>query len=258
MAVASRSPASANLVAALVSECAAVSDGQAVADTCDLVFITTPDDAIGDTAAAVHWHDTQAVVHCSGTTEIDVLHSAAHAGAQIGGFHPMQSFGDPRISARSLAGSTVTIEATESLNAVLAQIVDALGCRINRLPPGMRALYHASAGYGSQFINVLLAETAGIWREWGANEDDVIAAILPMIRGTLEAVEDAGIAGAMPGPVSRGDDRTVASHRDALAALSSDRLNFYREHCLRSVTLAESAGRITPAIAAQIRKTLDG
>lgn len=257
VAVASRSPDSANAVATLVSGCAALENGQAVAGACDLVFITTSDDAIEETAAAIRWHDAQALVHCSGATEIDVLDSAARAGARIGGFHPMQSFGEPTTSARSLTGSTVTIEADERLDAVLTQIVDALGCRVNRLPPGKRALYHASAGYGSQFINVLLAETAAIWREWGASEGDVIAAILPMIRGTLEAVENAGIAASMPGPVSRGDVSTVATHSDALAELGAERLDFYREHCRRSITLAEDAGRIDPLTADKIRKALN-
>ena len=168
----------------------------------------------------------------------------------------MQSFGDAQVSAEALAGSTITIEAEEPLNETLTALAEGLGCRINRLPEGKRALYHASAGYGSQFVNVLLAETATIWRDWGASEEDVVRAILPMIRGTLNAIEKDGIAGGMPGPVSRGDEKTVTAHVEALREMEPERFTFYRTHCGRTVDLAEEAGRIDAPTANRIRKIL--
>jgi len=186
-AVASRSLGSAQAVADLTG-CAPLDNAQGIADQCDLIFITTPDGSIATTADAIQWRAGQGVVHCSGATEVSALSAAARAGASIGGFHPMQSFGDPATSARALTGSTITIEADEPLDGVLTALAEGLSCRVNRLPEGKRALYHASAGYGSQFINVLLAETATVWRDWDASEEDVVRAILPMIRGTLDAI----------------------------------------------------------------------
>jgi len=257
IAVASRSRESAQALAARIDGCAAAKDPQNVADQCDLVFITTPDGAISATTNAITWRAGQSVVHCSGATEVLALASAAAAGATIGGFHPMQSFGDPEISAQALTGSTITIEADEPLNGTLITIAENLGCRINHLPEGKRALYHASAGYGSQFVNVLLAETATIWRDWGASEEDVVRAILPMIRGTLDAIEKDGVARGMPGPVSRGDEETVAAHIDALRAMGDERLAFYRMHCQQTVDLAEDAGRIDAPTATRLRDSLN-
>jgi len=256
VAVASRSHGSAQEVANLIDGCDALQHAQDVADQCDLVFITTPDDAISSTTETITWRADHAVVHCSGATEVSALDSAARAGASIGGFHPMQSFGDPKTSAQALQGSTITIEANEQLNVSLVAFAEGLGCRVNRLPKGKRALYHASAGYGSPFINVLLAETATVWRDWGASEEDVVQAILPMIRGTLNAIEKDGIAGGMPGPVSRGDESTVAAHVKALREMDSERLAFYRAHCERTVDLAEEAKRIDAESAERIRRTL--
>ncbi|MGQ0652443.1 MAG: DUF2520 domain-containing protein, partial [Betaproteobacteria bacterium] len=45
---------------------------------------------------------------------------------------------------------------------MLVALAERLGCRVNRLPPGARARYHAAAGYASQFINVLLREASKI------------------------------------------------------------------------------------------------
>lgn len=255
-ATASRTRASAEALAELAPGSRAMASGQEVAEASDLVFLTCPDGAIAEVAASIRWPADRMAVHCSGATEVAALAAAEQAGAAIGGFHPMQSFTDPVAAARSLPGCTITVEAAGQLDRQLVALAEALGCRVNRLPPGKRALYHASAGYGSQFLNVLVAETAEIWAGWGASEEDVVRALLPMVRGTLASIESAGVAEGMPGPVSRGDLETVAGHVRALGMAGDDRLRFYTHHCLRSVDLARRAGRIDETTAARFREIL--
>lgn len=254
-AVASRRDASAAALASRFDKCRAVS-GQQVVDLCDLVFITTPDDSIGPTASALTWRSDQFAVHCSGATEISVLKHAVDCGARIGGFHPMQSFSDPQTAARAMAGSTVTIEADGTLTRVLETLATDLGCRINHLPPGKRALYHASAGYGSQFLNVLLAAARDVWKEWDASDEDIVRAFLPMMRGTLDAIEQGGIAGSMPGPVSRGDVGSITAHMTAMAMMPPEAAAFYAEHARRSVDLAVEAEKIDGETATTLRGIL--
>ena len=253
IAVASRSRDSAERLSGFAEGCVPMT-AQAVADACDLVFVTTPDGDIETATGSVTWREGQSAIHCSGVTEVSALAAAERDGAWIGGFHPMQSFTDPLAAAASLRGCTVTIEAEPRLNETLEALAEALGCPVNRLPPGKRALYHATAGYGSQFINVLLAEIATAWRGWGASDEDVVRAILPMIRGTLASIESAGIAGGMPGPVSRGDVATIEKHVAAIE--DEDALAFYIAHCQRSVTLAKQAGRIDDATVEKLKKSL--
>ena len=50
---------------------------QDVVDESDLVFITTPDDAIRLVAESLRWRPNVAVVHTSGAASLDVLESAA-------------------------------------------------------------------------------------------------------------------------------------------------------------------------------------
>ena len=250
-AVASRNPDSAEGLAVRLPDCTAL-DAQGVADACDVVFLTVPDDTIAPACAAIRWRAGQAVVHCSGATEVAALDAAARAGAMTGGFHPLQSFAG---TDTPLTGCTVTVEAAPPLEGTLAAMAATLGCRVNRLPPGARALYHASAGYGSQFLNVLMAEVTRTWESWGASEGDAVAAVLPMMRRTLDAMEAGGVAATMPGPVSRGDAGTVARHLDAYAD-DPVGLAFYRAHCLRTVDLAEDAGRIDGGRAADLRALL--
>jgi predicted short-subunit dehydrogenase-like oxidoreductase (DUF2520 family) len=82
---------------------------QQAVDQADLVLLTVADDAIAPVAAALRWRPGQAVVHCSGATEVAALDAAAQAGALTGGFHPLQIFSDPEQAADRLAGSTVAI-----------------------------------------------------------------------------------------------------------------------------------------------------
>ena len=256
--VASMVPADAQKLAAPIAGCAVVDDGQGVVDACDLVFVTTPDEAIEATASELRWRPGMAAVHCSGVTEVAALERASRDGAATGGFHPMQTFGDPAAAVRSLPGCTITIEASEPLNGTLVAIAHRLECRVNRLPPGMRGRYHAAAGYTSQFFNALFAEASRIWQSWGASEEDAVRALLPLARGTLASIESAGIAGGMPGPVSRGDIGSIAKHVAALSPLGPEVMEFYRVLCDRTIPLGMRRGAIDPQAAARLRAVLRG
>ena len=255
-AVASATPASARALAGSIAGCV-TADAQAMVDSCDLIFVTTPDSAIAATTAALRWRPGMAAVHCSGVTEVSALAGAARDGALVGGFHPMQTFADPVAAMVSLPGSTITLEAAEPLMAALEALTQRLGCRVNRLPPGMRGRYHAAAGYASQFINVLFGEATAIWRSWGATDEDALKALLPMAQGTLASIASAGIAGGMPGPVSRGDMGSVEKHVAALMPLGTDTIAFYRQLCARTVPLALAHGAIDAALAQRILDVLD-
>lgn len=231
---------------------------QQVVDGCDLVFVTTPDSIIETACSALRWREGLAAVHCSGATEVVALAAARDQGASIGGFHPMQTFGDPDAAVASLPGSTITIEAEDPrLESMLAQLAERLGCRINRLPPGMRARYHAAAGFTSQFVNALFAEAAKVWASWGASEDDVVRAMMPMVRGTLASIESAGIARGMPGPVSRGDVGTVEKHVASLTPLGPHTMDFYRTLCRTTIGLALESGAIDAERARRFEAVLE-
>ena len=254
-AVASATLANARALAGSIPDCV-IADAQAVVDSCDLVFVTTPDGAIAATTAALRWRPGMAAVHCSGVTEVSALAGASRDGALVGGFHPMQTFADPAVAMAALPGSTITLEAAEPLMAALETLTQRLGCRINRLPPGMRGRYHAAAGYTSQFINALFGEATAIWRSWGATDEDALKALLPMAQGTLASIASAGIAGGMPGPVSRGDVSSVEKHVAALSQLGEGTIGFYRQLCASTVPLALAHGAIDAELARRILTVL--
>ncbi|MGP1678855.1 MAG: Rossmann-like and DUF2520 domain-containing protein [Burkholderiales bacterium] len=241
-AAASRSLGSAEQLAARIAGCRAAANAQDVVDRSDLVFITVPDDAIAAVTAGLKWREDVAVVHCSGATEVAALAPAALAGAQIGGFHPLQLFADPEVALAGLPGCTIAIEAEAPLLSRLEQLAQALRCRTIRLPPGCRARYHAAAHYAAGFVIVLLNQAVELWQSFGIEREDTIRALLPLLRGTAASVERSGLAQGLAGTYSRGDIGTLEKHLTELARVGPDALHLYCELALRSIPLGLERG----------------
>jgi len=243
-AIASRRLASAQALAAQLPGCQAMSAEQAVA-AADLVFLSTPDDEIAALAQSLPWRAAQAVVHCSGATELAALAPAVAAGAAVGGFHPLQIFSDPQQALGLLAGSTVAIESADAaLQAELLRLAELLAMRPLSLPPGARAAYHGAASFAASFLLSLLDEAAEVWARLGLPREQALPALLPLAQGTLRAAQSRGLGGALSGPISRGDRGVVAAHLQAFDALGEAHGQFYRELARRQLTLAAQAGRL--------------
>ena len=217
----------------------------AATSAADLVLLTVPDDAIAALAEALPWRRGQAVVHCSGATELTALSAAARAGAQVGGFHPLQIFSDPTLAVHLLPGSSVAIEAEPPLSDELQRLARLLGMMPLALPPGSRAAYHAAASFSASFLLSMLDESVRIWAAVGLPEEEALVALLPLARGTLAAAAARGLPGALAGPISPGDAGGVAAHLQALAALGDGHEAFYREMSLRQLRLAQQSGRVS-------------
>lgn len=225
---------------------------QQAVDQADLVLLTVADDAIAPVAAALRWRTGQAVVHCSGATEVAVLAPAAQAGAHTGGFHPLQIFSDPEQAAHRLAGSTAAIEAGPALMPTLHALAAALGMPAIVLPPGMRVRYHVAAGYAASFLLPVLQEAVALWASFGVDEADALRALLPLSRGTLDAAEVRGLAGAVSGPIARGDLGVVRRHLAELDQLGPTRAAFYRLLAAPQPALAIQAGRLDEDLRKQL------
>ncbi|MDY0744362.1 DUF2520 domain-containing protein [Paucibacter sp. R3-3] len=231
---------------------------EAAVECADLVFLTVPDDAIAPLAAALPWRTGQAVVHCSGATELAALAPAKAAGARVGGFHPLQIFSDPERALALLPGSAVALEAEDAaLASELRRLAGLLGMKPLTLQPGTRAAYHGAASFAASFLLSMLDEAAQVWGAIGLPQDLALQALLPLARGTLGAAEARGLAGAQAGPISRGDAGVVAAHLKAFDALGGAHGAFYRELSRRQLTLARASGRLEEASLQRLERLLD-
>ncbi len=223
----------------------------------DLVFIAVPDDAIASVAAQLRWRSGQFVVHCSGATDIAVLSPALEAGAAIGGFHPLQTFTDPDVALATLPGCTVAIEAEPELFSILEDIATVIGCRPFALPRGARARYHATGSYGAQFINALLLEASAVWESFGKDREAAVSALLPLLKGTIAAIEQGGLAHGLAGPVSRGDAGTIRRQLEGIAQVGEAHVALFRELTRLTLPLAIERGTLSAAQIEALRALLE-
>lgn len=256
VAVASRSLASAERLAQRVGGCQAYASPQALAQAADVVFLTTPDDAIAQVAGQVRWRAGQVVVHCSGADSTDLLETAQAAGAMTGVFHPLQTFASVEQAIANLPGSTFALEGQAELLVLLREMAERLGCRWVVLQPQDKVLYHLAAVLASNYTITLTKLATDLWEIFGADAGEATRALLPLMRGTLKNIEEIGIPGCLTGPIARGDLGTIRKHLSAMERSAPWLLPVYRELGLQTIPIAQAKGKVQEGRAEELRAAL--
>jgi predicted short-subunit dehydrogenase-like oxidoreductase (DUF2520 family) len=243
-----------------VPGCAALARPQAVAEASEIVFLTVPDDAIAAVAASVRWRQGQVVVHCSGATPLEALAPARAQGAQVGAFHPLQTFADPQQALDALPGTAFAVEADPPVREELDALVRALGGWPIALGPQDRVLYHVSAVSACGFVVTLVKRAADLWSGFpsGAGRpEEGLRALLPLVRATVDSLAQAGAAGALTGPFVRGDTGTVQRHLEALSLQAPEYLHLYCHLALAELPLARAKGSLSRERETELRRLLE-
>ena len=256
VAVSSRSLSSAQRLSELVSGCRVYPTAQGVADAADLVFITTPDDAIVKVANEVQWHDRQGVLHCSGAHSVDILGTAKQFGASTGSFHPLQTFAGVSQAIENLPGSTFALEAEEPLLSKLKDLASVLNGDWVELGPGDKVLYHAAAVFTSNYLVTLIKLALDLWQAFGVTQEKATKALLPLLQGTVNNIGNIGLPNCLTGPISRGDLGTIGKHLDALEARDSSLSTVYRILGLQTIPVALAKGKIDENKAEELKALL--
>jgi predicted short-subunit dehydrogenase-like oxidoreductase (DUF2520 family) len=179
----------------------------------DVVLLCVPDGQIAAAAAAIA--PGPLVGHCSGATRLDVL--APH---EAFGLHPLMTI---TRAGGSLAGAGCAVAGTTPRALDFASALGrSLGMRPFEIGDEDRVAYHAAASMASNFLVTLesaaarVAATAGVEREL----------LVPLVRAAVEAWALEGDA-SLTGPIVRGDEATVARHREAIGERAHDLLALY-------------------------------
>jgi predicted short-subunit dehydrogenase-like oxidoreductase (DUF2520 family) len=256
VAVSSRTLSSAQKLASLVPNCQICHTAQKVADAAELVFITTPDDIIAQVCGEVQWHAGQNVVHCSGAHSVDILEPARKLGAAVGSFHPLQTFADVDQAIENLPGSTFSLEAEEPLLSTLKELTLLLNSNWVELKPGDKVLYHAAAVFACNYLVTLVKLALDLWLDLGVSSKEATRALLPLLNGTINNIENIGLPDCLTGPVARGDSGTIVRHLSALEARSPSLLTTYKELGFQTIPIALAKGKINEQKAEEMKALL--
>ena len=257
VAAASRTFSSAQALAGRVQECRTYATAQEAADACELVFVTTSDDAIGQVTSAIDWREGQAVVHCSGAASLDVLEHAREQGAATGALHPLQAFASVESALEKIPGSTFAIEGEGEMRALLEKMALDMGGKPIYLRGEDKALYHASVVLLGGVLLSFVPAVADIWGHFGIDRARALEGLLPIIEGDIAAIRALGIPEGITGPHSRGDTGTVRKHLTALRAAAPEMLPAYCHMALAGLAFSAEKGRLPPDRVSEIRRLLE-
>ena len=256
VAVSSKSLASSEKLAGRVSGCKSFTTSQEVADTAQIVFITTPDDIIQKAVAEINWHNWQNVVHCSGAHSVDILETAKQNGASTGCFHPLQTFASIEQAIKNIPGSTFAIEAEEPLFTMLKDMAIALKGDWVTLKPGDKVLYHAAAVFACNYLVTLVKLSTDMWKTFGVEPAQATKALMPLLQGTLSNIENVGLPNCLTGPIARGDVGTIIKHLTALKEDAPSLLETYKDLGTQTIPIALAKGKINAERANELQTLL--
>lgn len=255
VAVAGHAPFETSTMAA-----AAACDAQArdVADVgigARIVIIATPDDAIADVAAELaDACETEALlVHLSGARTLSVFDAALakRPDLRVASMHPLQTIPSTSEGLDRLPGSYAAVSGDPQV----LDLVHLLELRPLQVDDPHRTAYHAAAVVASNHIVALLGQVERLARSAGVPFE----AFRALVDAAVANAFDLGPAGALTGPVARGDTSTIDAHlqaidpseRDTYVAMAREAVRLARRRDdamsrLLGDLLGDAAGDTTP------------
>ncbi|HZK53792.1 MAG TPA: DUF2520 domain-containing protein [Desulfosporosinus sp.] len=205
----------------------------------DILFITTQDGMIRTIAENLGTNEFikpgQVWIHCSGSLPSDILRIKERLPIYCLSLHPLQAFASVEEALTLLTGTHFGIEGDrEELG---AGIVKDLGGIPHHILAEKKTLYHAGAVVASNYLVVLASLAVELFSEAGIATDEALSSLLPLMRGTLYNLEQAGIPQALTGPIARGDAQVVQGHLDNMPA---NLLKIYQVLGLKALELGEN------------------
>jgi pantoate--beta-alanine ligase len=204
-------------------------DLSGAAEGCDVLVVAVPDAAVAEVAGQIRPSDGTLVVHLAGSLAPDVLADHPRRAA----VHPVVALPDGQIGARRLEGAWYAVAGDPQA----LDLVEALGGRPFPLADEDRPAHHAACAIAANHTTALL----GVVERLAARAGLPLAPYVELAAGAVEAVAVRGPAGALTGPVARGDWATVRAHLAALP--EADRPSYL----VLAAEAARLAGRVLPA-----------
>jgi 2-amino-4-hydroxy-6-hydroxymethyldihydropteridine diphosphokinase len=204
------------------------------------ILIAVPDDAISQVAGKLAAAGMAAgvVLHTCGTRSVDVLQPLIGLGVACGVLHPLQTVATSEQGVRALPGSACAVIATGAAAAWAREIVDLLGGEALEIPPDRQPLYHAAAVMASNYVVALLDAAVILMGEAGIDRSQALRALAPLLTASAANALALTPAGALTGPVERGDVQTVEAHLRALGRAPRTVGDLYRSAARHTLELA--------------------
>ncbi len=241
-AVWSRRRSRAVYAADLIGQGKVAASAAEAAKAADFLLIAVPDGAVAGVGLGLHraraLRAGHTLIHLSGALPAAAL--KVRHGLRLGAMHPIQTIPTAEDGIRRLPGSFFGIEGNAGMLPVLGAIVLQLDGVPLRVPAENKPLYHAAMAMACNHVTALAAAATEMLVKAGLPKGQALQALLPLMRGTVDALARRGLPRALTGPVARGDAGLVAMHLAAIREKAPALLPLY-------VTCARQALRVARA-----------
>lgn len=242
-----------------------IGSGRAVASLAgmrraDIWMLTPPDDFIADAGKALNASGLlsagNVVFHCSGATPSHELKAAFSNEVAVASIHPLRSFADPQLAARTFAGTYCAAEGDEPALRMLEPMFGKAGAQVSRIDPAFKTIYHAASVIVCNYLTSLMEAGLRSYEKAGLDRDRAVRMMEPLVRETLDNVFRLGTAGALTGPIARGDVAIVRRQLEALSAWDANVAAVYCDLGLLAAELAQTQGKADQGALAEIARVL--
>jgi predicted short-subunit dehydrogenase-like oxidoreductase (DUF2520 family) len=213
--------------------------------TSDVIFIATQDFEIENVAKALaaNLKNKPFVFHTSGSLSSEVLQSLREIGCKTGSFHPLVSISESIMGANRFENTYFCIEGDTEAIWIAETIVTDLGGKSFAIKPKDKTLYHAAAVTACGHLVALIDAAIEMLSKCGIDEDRSKEILLPLIKSTIENLNEQKPAEALTGTFARADVETFEKHLKVLREnVSDETLEVYLQLGERSTHLAEKQG----------------
>jgi len=245
-------------VASMVGAGCATTENPEAARSADLLLLAVPDREIAGVAAEIATAGVvrggTLVLHFSGALSSEILEPLRPVGAVVGSIHPLQSFADLAAAVDRLSGTFLFYEGDDPDR--IREVAEDLGGRPMPIDPAGKVLYHAGAAAACNLAVAMIDLGIRLFGEAGIGREDALAALLPLIKGTVDNLSGVGLPDALTGPVARGDVGTVKGHLKAIREHCPEFLPAYAKTSLHAIRVGLEKGSLGPVAANALTRIL--
>ncbi|MGH3652742.1 Rossmann-like and DUF2520 domain-containing protein [Glutamicibacter sp.] len=224
----------------------------------ELVLFAVPDDVLGELVAGLaaggHIAPGQLIAHTAGRYGTSILQPAMDAGAFGLAIHPAMTFTGMSMDLQRLTDCVFAVTANEIILPVAQALVVEMRGEPVVIAEQDRASYHAALAHAANHLNTITAQSADILRRIGVEEPS--NTLRALMYASLDNALRSG-AGALTGPVARGDSGTVTAHLQALADDPAETNNSYRSLSRATALRAAERGLISQGTLEELLRVLE-
>lgn len=210
---------------------------------CDIIFICTPDDAIGSIVSELSGLNIQnkIICHTSGALSSNIFFDISSKSAYFCSLHPVMAINDKESSYKEMGSVFFTLEGDEEACSVFEKILCSKGNKYKIINSHDKSRYHMASVFLSNFVVALGQVSIDLLSEYGFTEREALDSLSYLSTGNLKKLIDVGPEKAITGPVERCDTKTIKKHLDSI---SSDKYalveDIYRSVSLKLLEIAQN------------------